>query len=139
MNKFMNIAIKEAKMAYTEGNVPVGAVIVHNGKVIAACHNTKNTTNIAINHAEILCIVQACKSLKSWYLDECDLYVTLSPCDMCIGAIAEARIRNVYYLLDSNYCANLNKQKNAICLSKLDDVYDYSEIIKSFFDKVRQV
>ena len=101
MNEFMNIAIDEARIAYNEGNVPVGAVLVCDNKVIAACHNTKNSSNITINHAEILCIVEGCKYFNSWYLNDCDLYVTLKPCEMCVGAIGEARIRNVYYLLDS--------------------------------------
>lgn len=114
MEYFFDIAFDEAKKASLEGNVPVGAVIVRNGKVIASAHNTKNTSKIAVNHAEILCIIDACKSLDSWYLDDCIMFVTLKPCDMCLSAIAEARIKEVYYLIDSNYEVNLNKNKDNI-------------------------
>ena len=114
MEYFFGIAFGEAKKASLEGNVPVGAVIVRNGKVITSAHNTKNTSKIAVNHAEILCIIDACKSLDSWYLDDCIMFVTLKPCDMCLSAIAEARIKEVYYLIDSNYEVNLNKNKDNI-------------------------
>ena len=114
MEYFFDIAFGEAKKASLEGNVPVGAVIVRNGKVITSAHNTKNTSKIAVNHAEILCIIDACKSLDSWYLDDCIMFVTLKPCDMCLSAIAEARIKEVYYLIDSNYEVNLNKNKDNI-------------------------
>lgn len=133
----MNIAIDEAKIAFQEGNVPVGAVIVCNGKVIAACHNTKNTSNVAINHAEMLGIVEACKVLGSWYLNECDLYVTLKPCEMCMAAIAEARIRNVFYLLESNYSINLNKNISNINLNKIDCSNEYEKLMTSFFENLR--
>lgn len=114
MEYFFDIAFDEAKKASLEGNVPVGAVIVRNDKVITSAHNTKNTSKIAVNHAEILCIIDACKSLDSWYLDDCIMFVTLKPCDMCLSAIAEARIKEVYYLIDSNYEVNLNKNKDNI-------------------------
>ena len=114
MEYFFDIAFNEAKKASLEGNVPVGAVIVRNGKVITSAHNTKNTSKIAVNHAEILCIIDACKSLDSWYLDDCIMFVTLKPCDMCLSAIAEARIKEVYYLIDSNYEVNLYKNKDNI-------------------------
>lgn len=114
MEYFFDIAFNEAKKASLEGNVPVGAVIVRNGKVITSAHNTKNTSKIAVNHAEILCIIDACKCLDSWYLDDCIMFVTLKPCDMCLSAIAEARIKEVYYLIDSNYEVNLNKNKDNI-------------------------
>ena len=137
MNEFMNIAIDEARIAYNEGNVPVGAVLVCDNKVIAACHNTKNSSNIAINHAEILCIVEGCKYFDSWYLSDCDLYVTLKPCEMCVGAIGEARIRNVYYLLESNYSVNLGKNIDNINFSQLGFSSEYKDLISSFFEKLR--
>lgn len=133
MHEYMNLAVAEAKNAYIEGNVPVGAVIVCDDKVIASCHNTKNTTNIAINHAEMLCIMEACKYLNSWYLSNCDLYVTLRPCDMCLNALAESRIRNVYFLLDSNYGDNLSKNRENIQLNKVDDYYEYTNMLNEFF------
>ena len=134
----MKIAIKEAKKAYLENNVPVGAVIVYRGKVIASSHNTKNSSNIAVNHAEILCIVEACKYLNSWYLNECDIYVTLYPCNMCLYALAEARIRNVYFLLNSNYEMNLETQKNNINFIEVNDIYEYGKTLNNFFRNKRE-
>ncbi len=98
MNKnFMTIALKEAKKSYNLNEVPVGAVIEKNGEIISKAHNTRNKTQNAINHAEILAISKACKKLKSWRLDDCNIYVTLEPCPMCAGAILNARIKNLYF------------------------------------------
>ncbi len=77
--------------------IPIGAVIVKDNKIISKAHNTREKTQIATHHAEILAIEKACKKLKSWRLDDCDLYVTLEPCPMCAGAILNARIRNVFF------------------------------------------
>ena len=138
MEYFFDIAFNEAKKASLEGNVPVGAVIVRNGKVITSSHNTKNTSKIAVNHAEILCIIDACKSLDSWYLDDCIMVVTLKPCDMCLSAIAEARIKEVYYLIDSNYEVNLNKNKDNIKFYKSDyKNRPYIDMLSLFFKDKR--
>ena len=138
MEYFFDIAFNEAKKASLEGNVPVGAVIVRNGKVITSAHNTKNTSKIAVNHAEILCIIDACKSLDSWYLDDCIMFVTLKPCDMCLSAIAEARIKEVYYLIDSNYEVNLNKNKDNIKFYKINyRNKPYIDMLSLFFKDKR--
>ena len=138
MEYFFDIAFGEAKKASLEGNVPVGAVIVRNGKVITSAHNTKNTSKIAVNHAEILCIIDACKSLDSWYLDDCIMFVTLKPCDMCLSAIAEARIKEVYYLIDSNYEVNLNKNKDNIKFYKINyRNKPYIDMLSLFFKDKR--
>ena len=98
MNKeYMDIAIEEAKQAYIEDEVPIGCVIVRNGEIIARAHNQKVHSNKATHHAEVLAINAASEALDSWYLDECDLYVTLEPCLMCTGAIINARIKKVYF------------------------------------------
>ena len=81
--KFMEIAYQEALKCLEKDEVPVGAVIVKDNEVISCAHNLRETTNLATAHAEILAINEACKKLKSWYLDECTLYVTLEPCVMC--------------------------------------------------------
>ena len=94
--KFMKQAIKEAKKAYEKEEVPVGAVIVKDGKIIARGHNLKETKLNTIKHAEIIAIEKASKKLSSWRLENCDLYVTLEPCAMCAGAIINSRIRKVY-------------------------------------------
>lgn len=95
-NKFMQEALKEAKKAYDKLEVPVGAVIVKDGKIIAKAHNLKETKTDTTKHAEILAIQKASKKLKSWRLTECEMYVTLEPCSMCAGAIINARINKIY-------------------------------------------
>lgn len=90
-------AYKEALKAYKKDEVPVGCVIVHNNKIIARAHNLKEKTKNALNHAELICIKRASKKLKSWRLDDCEMYVTLEPCQMCTGALIQARIKKVYY------------------------------------------
>ncbi len=137
MNKYMIKAIEESKKAYDEGNVPVGAVIVNKDKIVSLNHNRKNTDNVSIYHAEILCIIDACKKLKSWYLDDCDIYVTLEPCDMCKAAIAESRIKNVYYLLNSNYSDNLKANVNNISYNKLACDNNYINLLSDFFKNIR--
>lgn len=93
----MKEALKQAQKSYEEDEVPIGAVIVQNGKVLSRAHNTRNRTQNAINHAEILAISKACKKLGSWRLDDCEIYVTLEPCPMCAGAILNARIKKLYF------------------------------------------
>ncbi len=95
--KFMELAIKEALKAKAQDEVPIGAVIVLDGKVIAKAHNKMEKTQIATHHAEILAIEKACKKLKSWRLDGAEMYITVEPCAMCAGAIANARIKKVYF------------------------------------------
>lgn len=93
----MTIALKEAKKAFRKDEVPVGAVIIQNGKVIASAHNLVEKRKNNLWHAEILCIKKACSIKKSAFLDDCDLYVTLEPCAMCAGAIAHSRIKRLYF------------------------------------------
>jgi tRNA(adenine34) deaminase len=95
--KFMNAAIKQALMAVEKDEVPIGAVIVVDGKIIARAHNLMEKTQLATAHAEILAINKACKKLKSWRLDNAEMYITVEPCAMCAGAIANARIKTVYF------------------------------------------
>lgn len=97
MENFMREALKEAELAYQLGEVPVGAVIVQNGQIIARGHNTRETEFSAIAHAEISAIRAACETLHGWRLQDCTLYVTLEPCPMCAGAIINARIPNVVF------------------------------------------
>lgn len=95
--KFMKTALALAERAARGEDVPVGAVIVKDGTVIASAFNEREKGNDATAHAEILAIREACKIVGSWRLSECDLYVTLEPCPMCAGAIINSRIRHVYY------------------------------------------
>ncbi len=93
----MKAAILLAKQAKNEGEVPVGAIVVCDGKIVGRGRNKRNKQQIATRHAEIIAIEAACKKLKSWRLDNCQLYVTLEPCSMCIGACFNARIKQVYF------------------------------------------
>lgn len=94
--KWMKEALKEAQKAYSKEEIPVGAVIVKENKIIAKAHNLKELKKTAIAHAEILAIQKANKKLQNWRLLNCDLYVTLEPCMMCLGAIISSRIKNIY-------------------------------------------
>lgn len=112
--KFIDLALNEAKKAFDLNEVPIGAVIVKDGKIISQAYNLKNSSNSIISHAEIIAIQKAEKILNNWRLDGCDIYVTLDPCPMCASAIKQARIDNVYS-----------------CLSNSDS--NYNEIIESIF------
>ena len=115
MNKeyYMGLAIKQAEKSLKIDDVPVGAVIVKDGKVIASAFNTKEKKQVATFHAEILCINKACKKLKSFRLEDCDIYVTKEPCIMCMGAILSARIKTLYF---GAYDKNIPQQTKLIIL-----------------------
>lgn len=93
--KYMKEALKEAKKAYRLGEVPIGCVIVYEGKIIGRGYNRRNTDKTTLAHAEISAIKKASKIIKDWRLEGCTLYVTLEPCQMCSGAIIQARIDRV--------------------------------------------
>ena len=93
--KYMKEPIKQARKAYALGEVPIGCVIVHDGKIIGRGYNRRNTDKNALAHAEITAIRKASKAIGDWRLEECTLYVTLEPCQMCAGAIVQARIPKV--------------------------------------------
>ena len=95
--EWMGAALEEARKAAELGEVPVGAVIVRRGEIVAAAHNTRETQRNATHHAELLAIDAACKALGGWRLWECELFVTLEPCPMCAGAIINSRLRRVVY------------------------------------------
>jgi tRNA(adenine34) deaminase len=94
---YMQFALNEAEQAMREEEVPIGAVIVHNDRIIAQAHNQREQLHDPTAHAEMIAITQAAESLQSWRLDGCTLYVTLEPCPMCAGAILQARIPLVVY------------------------------------------
>ena len=94
---YMNQALNEAKNAARAGEVPVGAVLVQNGQIVARAGNRRETEKDALAHAEMLCIREACGKLGSWRLENCTLYVTLEPCPMCAGAVISARIPRVVF------------------------------------------
>lgn len=94
---FMQIALNEASAAFQEDEVPVGAIIVHSGRIIASAHNQREALHDPTAHAEMIAITQAAQSLGDWRLEGCTLYVTLEPCIMCAGAILQARVPIVVY------------------------------------------
>jgi tRNA(adenine34) deaminase len=94
---WMRKALAEAAIAFDEGEVPVGAVIVHQGILVARAHNQRESLRDPTAHAEMIAITQAAAALESWRLEDCQLYVTLEPCPMCAGAVVQARIPQVYF------------------------------------------
>ena len=94
---FMDEAYKEAIKAMELDEVPVGAIIVKDNKIVARAYNKKEITNNVLGHAELLAITKACKKLNSWRLNGCEMYVTLEPCSMCLSALIHARIDKIYF------------------------------------------
>ncbi len=144
--KFMKKAIEQAKKALTADEVPIGAVIVKDGKIIARAFNQMEKTQLATAHAEILAIQKACKKLKSWRLDGADLYVTLEPCPMCAGAIVNARISNVYFGAYELKSGGAQSKFNILTDSGLNHTTNFlggieqdecSNIIKNYFKAKR--
>ena len=138
--KYMNLALIEAKKAFKHDDVPVGCVIVKDNKVIAKAYNKKENKGDAIRHAEIEAISKACKRLKTWHLEGCTLYTTMEPCMMCSGAIVQSRIGHICYGIKnesfgmSQYIKNYNK--NVIVEDYI--LYDKSlNLVQLFFKKKR--
>ena len=143
---FMKEAFKEAKKAYDKNEVPIGAVIVKNNKIIGKGHNLKEKNNDCTQHAEILAIKEASKSIKNWRLTGCDMYVTIEPCVMCSGAIYQSRIKKVYigspdnksggvlsvYKILSDKRLNHQTKINVGLMRK-----ECSQLVKKFFNKLR--
>ena len=94
---FMEQALKQAYKAFLKNEVPIGAVIVKNNKIIGVGYNKRNKSKLATRHAEIIAIEKACKKNKDWRLENCEMYVTAIPCPMCAGAIVNSRIKTVYF------------------------------------------
>lgn len=91
--KFMKLALKEAQKAYDIDEVPIGCVIVQNGRVIGKGYNKRNTDRNVLSHAELIAMKQACKKTGDWRLEDCTMYITLEPCQMCAGAMVQARLQ----------------------------------------------
>ena len=140
--KFMTAALAEAKKAEKKEEVPIGCVIVLNGKIFARAHNLRQTKRLATAHAEILAIEKACKKVGDWRLDEAEMYITLEPCAMCAGAIANARIKKVYFGAYEKKGGGVVSKFNILSESGLNHVVEYeggimekecSGLIKEFF------
>ncbi len=132
--EFMFEAIKQAEKAYRIDEVPVGAVIVKNNKIISKAYNKIEKTKDATNHAEIIAIKKASKKVKNWRLIDCDLYVTLEPCEMCKGAIKNSRINNIFYIVSQD-----NYKNNTCTFNKFDiETTIYLNMLKNFFKEKRK-
>ncbi len=145
-SRFMKRAIELSKKAASIGEVPVGAVIVKNGKIIAEGYNMREQKANALSHAEIEAINNACKELGDWRLDGCTIYVTLEPCIMCAGAIINARISEVVFgSYDINFgCIDSKMNINSLPNGKNIAVYggisedECKKIIDGFFESLRK-
>ena len=135
MNNYIDELLELANKAENVKDIPVGAIVVLNNKIIGRGYNNRVVTNDPTGHAEINAIKEASKYLNDWRLSDCDLYVTLEPCDMCLEVIKESRIKNVYYLLE-----NIEKHKykrTNVCLYDIDKniVEKYQKKLSEFFNK----
>lgn len=147
IEKFMKEALKEARKAYIKEEVPIGAVIVKDNKIIARAHNLRETKKQACSHAEILAIEKACKKIGAWRLEDCDMYVTLEPCVMCAGAIINARIKNLYIGAMDEKGGAIGSKINILTDIKLNHTVEVetgilkeecSNILKDFFKELRK-
>ena len=109
--KFIELTIQEAKKAAKQGEVPIGCIIVKNNKIISKAHNMVESKKDATMHGEMIAIKKAGKKLKNWRLLDCEMYVTLEPCNMCMNAIELSRIKKVYYLIKKSRDININDKK----------------------------
>ena len=137
-DKYVDYIYELSKKSYDLDEVPVGAIVVKNGKIIGVGFNTREYNKSIVGHAEINAIEEACKYLGDWRLDGCEMYVTLLPCMMCSGAIMESRIRKVYYLCDrTNVCYDVS---GYLSLEKLVDnemEEKYLNLLRLFFENKR--
>lgn len=124
---FMQAAVEQAQIAARHGEVPIGCVVVRNGKIIAKGYNQRESKHNCLWHAEIVALNRACRKLKSWRLSDCEMYVTLEPCQMCMGAILNARLRKVYYgaksTTDLNWQTPIEFQPDAVAQNILVDFF----------------
>lgn len=145
--RFMKAAIDEAKQAEVLNEVPIGAVVVKDGRIIGRGHNMREKFQDATYHAEVLAIMEACQTIHSWRLEDCDLYVTLEPCIMCSGAIINSRIRRVYYGADDPKAGAVTSLYHLLGDQRLNHQVDVvsgvlgnqcSQMLKDFFRAIRK-
>jgi len=138
MNKYVDKIIELANLAYNNGDIPVGAIVVKNEKIIGFGFNKRNINGSVIGHAEIEAIEMACNYVGDWRLDNCSMYVTLLPCMMCTGALVESRIKKIYYLCDrTNVCFNSKKYLNLVKIDDKNKCDEYLRILQLFFENRR--
>ncbi|MBP5835972.1 nucleoside deaminase [Candidatus Phytoplasma meliae] len=143
---FMKAALQEARKAYLKEEVPVGAVVVLNDKIIARAHNNRHQKNFFFGHAEFLALIKANKKLKTRRLNDISVYVTLEPCLMCIGALIQAGVKKLYYGASDfktnsmeNMCSSLSIFSSYKVIAKSGFLaQESSDLLKHFFQKLRQ-
>lgn len=134
--KFIQTVLKEAKKAYKQNEIPVGAIIVKNNKIIAKAHNMVERKKNATLHAELIAIKKASKKIKNWRLNDCEMYVTLEPCTMCMSAIELSRIKKIHFLVKKDKEINIKRDKYYYLNNK--SANDMSlNLIQGFFKKRR--
>jgi tRNA(adenine34) deaminase len=144
--KFMKAALLEAKKAYMKDEVPVGAVVVHDGKIIARAHNLREEKQSFHAHAEFLAMLKATRKIGSWRLEDCDVYVTLEPCPMCAGAMIQARIKNLYYAAQDPKAGGVQSVVQLLDIPFNHQIHvesglmedESKALIQSFFKKLRE-
>ncbi len=145
-NRFMKEALAEAKKAYKKDEIPIGAVIVKEGKIIGRGHNLRESENNPLAHAEMIAIKAASMALDNWRLLDCDLYVTVEPCPMCAGAIQQSRIKKLVYGIEDQKSGAVDTVTNILQNNNLNHQtevvsgilkYECKEIMQSFFSKLR--
>ena len=143
---YMRLALKEARIAYKNGDVPVGCVIVKDDKVIAKAHNVRQLKKDTLGHAEIVAIKKACKKLNTWILEDSTIYVTLEPCLMCAGAILNARIKKLVYATEEPKFGAIESVANVLDNPKYNHFVqveknvlkeEASSMLKEFFRELR--
>ena len=137
---FFNVALENAKIAYSTNEIPVGCVIVKDNEIIACGYNKKEINKNCLMHAELIAIQSACSKLNDWRLDDCIMYVTLKPCLMCVGAIIESRIKTVYYGTETNneQMYDVDKLSKYVTLINLNSEEASSLMIDFFKNKRKQ-
>ena len=140
MEQYIDELIKLSCKSLKKDEVPVAAIIVHNDKIIAKAHNTRNRSNKTIDHAEIKVITKANKKLKNWRLNNCTLYVTIEPCEMCKNVIKESRIDKVFYLVPRKKKKKIYNKTNFFQIdekSNESNIKKYKKIIEKFWENKR--
>lgn len=144
--RYMKLALEEARKAARLGEVPVGALVVQGGEVLAAAHNLREQNRMATAHAELLAIEEACRRLGSWRLADCTLYVTLEPCPMCAGAVINSRIQRVVFGAPNAQSGACGTHLNLCGMHLLNHepvvqggvlATECAELMQAFFKKIR--
>ncbi len=138
MNNNIDKIIKESKLSLDSMDVPIGAIIVKDGVLVASGFNTREKNQSVLGHAEINCILKAKEKLNNWNLSGCDMYVTLKPCSMCTEIIKQSRINNVYYLLDKPEEKKDFYKTRFEKLNEKNKEQEYLEILSNFFKELRE-